>query len=60
MGKETEIPIKEITIGDTVLLSAGSMIPADLRIIEAKDLYVRTIFVNPVNQIVSKKLLKLS
>ena len=40
-GKEVQIPIKNVTLGDTVLLSAGSMIPADLRIIEAKDLYVR-------------------
>lgn len=39
-GKEFQIPIKEITLGDTVVLSAGSMIPADIRIIEAKDLYV--------------------
>ncbi len=39
-GKEKQISIKEVVLGDTVLLSAGSMIPADLRIIEAKDLYV--------------------
>lgn len=39
-GKETQIPIKEVTLGDIVTLSAGSMIPADLRIIESKDLYV--------------------
>ena len=39
-GKEVQIPIKEVVIGDVVLLSAGSMIPADLRIIESKDLYV--------------------
>ena len=39
-GKEMNIPIKNVTIGDVVKLSAGSMIPADLRIIEAKDLYV--------------------
>ena len=39
-GTKTEVPIKNVCIGDTVLLSAGSMIPADLRIIEAKDLYV--------------------
>jgi len=39
-NKKIEIPIKNVTIGDLVLLSAGSMIPADLRIIEAKDLYV--------------------
>ncbi len=39
-GKEIKIPMKEVTIGDIVVLSAGDMIPADLRIIEVKDLYV--------------------
>ena len=39
-GKEISIPINHVTLGDIVILSAGSMIPADLRIIEAKDLYV--------------------
>ena len=39
-GNEIKIPIHNVTIGDIVLLSSGSMIPADLRIIEAKDLYV--------------------
>jgi len=39
-GKQINIPIKQVTVGDIVILSAGSMIPADLRIIEAKDLYV--------------------
>ena len=39
-GKKMKIPNKEITIGDIVLLSAGDMIPADLRVLESKDLYV--------------------
>ncbi len=39
-GKEVQIQIKDATIGDIVVLSAGSMIPADLRIIESTDLYV--------------------
>ena len=38
--KETKIQIKDIVQNDIVLLSAGSLVPADLRIIEAKDLYV--------------------
>ncbi len=38
--KEVSIPMNQVTLGDIVVLSAGSMIPADLRIIEAKDLYV--------------------
>ena len=39
-GKQIALPIKDVTIGDVVILSAGSMIPADLRLIESKDLYV--------------------
>ena len=39
-GKKITIPLKEVTVGDMVILSAGDMIPADLRIIESKDLYV--------------------
>ena len=39
-NNKIKIPIKEIVVGDVILLSAGDLIPADLRIIEAKDLYV--------------------
>lgn len=39
-GKKISIPNKEITLGDILLLSAGDMIPADLRVIESKDLQV--------------------
>lgn len=39
-GQEVSLPIKDVTLHDTIILSAGSMIPADLRIVEAKDLYV--------------------
>jgi|LSQX01.2.fsa_nt_gb Mg2+-importing ATPase len=35
-----EIPLDEIVVGDIVHLSAGDMIPADLRIIQAKDLFI--------------------
>jgi len=35
-----EIPIHELVPGDIVHLSAGDMIPADLRLIAAKDLFV--------------------
>ena len=38
-GKK-EIPIDEIVCGDIIWLSAGDMIPADVRILEAKDLFV--------------------
>ena len=39
-GKETKIPSSEVTVGDAVVLNAGDLIPADLRLIETKDLYV--------------------
>ncbi len=39
-GKPKEIPIKQIVPGDIVDLFAGDMIPADLKIIQAKDLFI--------------------
>lgn len=37
---EGEIRIEELVPGDIVMLAAGDMIPADIRIVEAKDLFV--------------------
>jgi Mg2+-importing ATPase len=39
-GKTASIPTEEIVPGDVVLLSAGSMIPADGLVIEARDFFV--------------------
>ena len=35
-----EIPLDEIVVGDIIHLSAGDIIPADMRIIQAKDLFI--------------------
>ena len=35
-----DVPIEQLVPGDIVLLSAGDMIPADLRLITAKDLFL--------------------
>ncbi|MCD8223953.1 MAG: magnesium-translocating P-type ATPase [Clostridiales bacterium] len=37
---KSELPLDEVVVGDIVHLSAGDMIPADVRILEAKDLFV--------------------
>lgn len=40
-GQEREeIPLQDLVVGDVVHLSAGDMVPADVRILEAKDLFV--------------------
>ncbi len=39
-GKFIETPIDDIVLGDIIRLSAGDIIPADLRIISAKDLFL--------------------
>ena len=39
-GKEEEIPLQQLVPGDVVELSAGDMIPADVRLIAAKDLFI--------------------
>jgi len=39
-GKPVSIPTEEVVPGDVVLLSAGSLIPADGLVLEAKDFFV--------------------
>lgn len=39
-GVKLEIPVSELTIGDIVYLSQGSIIPADLRFLETKNLEI--------------------
>jgi len=39
-GKPREIPLREIVPGDVVVLAAGDMIPADVRLLTAKDVFV--------------------
>ena len=39
-GNANELPISELVPGDMIQLSAGDMIPSDVRIIYAKDLFI--------------------
>ncbi|MDO5849033.1 MAG: magnesium-translocating P-type ATPase [Methanobrevibacter sp.] len=39
-GKQEEIDLDDVVVGDIVKLSVGDIIPADMRILEAKDLFI--------------------
>jgi P-type Mg2+ transporter len=40
-GREQELPVAELVRGDIVRLNAGDLVPADARLLDAKDLHVR-------------------
>jgi len=40
-GREQELPVADLVCGDVVRLNAGDLVPADARLLEGKDLYVR-------------------
>ena len=39
-SEQIEVPVGELVVGDIVHLGAGDMVPADLRLLTAKDLFV--------------------
>lgn len=39
-GKSQEIPLPSLVPGDVVLLAAGDLVPADGRLLEARDFFV--------------------
>lgn len=39
-GRDQKLPAAELVAGDVVLLAAGDLVPADCRLLEARDLYV--------------------
>ncbi|MDR3127756.1 MAG: HAD-IC family P-type ATPase, partial [Bifidobacteriaceae bacterium] len=39
LGKE-EIPLEEVVVGDIIYLTAGDIVPADMRLIREKDLFI--------------------
>ena len=39
-GKTQEVPIHDVVVGDVVVLGAGDIVPADVRLIEANHLFV--------------------
>ncbi len=39
-GKDTELPLKFLVPGDIIRLGSGDMVPADVRVLSAKDLFI--------------------
>ena len=39
-SEQIEVPVRELVVGDIVQLAAGDMVPADLRLLGAKDLFI--------------------
>src|SRR5450631_3168705 len=39
-GKESEVPLQMLVPGDIIRLAAGDMVPADVRVLSAKDLFL--------------------
>ena len=39
-GEEKEVRVDDVVVGDIIRLNAGTIIPADLRIIDSKDLFI--------------------
>lgn len=57
--KDQELPTKEVVVGDIINLTAGDLVPADMRLIHSKDLFCSASSLNgesnPVEKIADKK-----
>ncbi|NMA15722.1 MAG: magnesium-translocating P-type ATPase [Erysipelotrichia bacterium] len=54
-GLAKEIPTEEIVIGDIIHLSAGDMLPADVRILESRDLFISQTPLTGESELIEKR-----
>ena len=45
-GEDQELPTDQVVVGDIINLSAGDMVPADMRLLRSKDLFCTTSSIN--------------
>ena len=54
-GKDAEVPLKMLVAGDIIRLAAGDMVPADVRVLTAKDLFLNQAALTGESMPVEKK-----
>jgi Mg2+-importing ATPase len=54
-GKDTEVPLKMLVPGDIIRLAAGDMVPADVRVLTAKNLFLNQAALTGESMPVEKK-----
>jgi Mg2+-importing ATPase len=54
-SKDTEVPLKMLVPGDIIRLAAGDMVPADVRVLTAKDLFLNQAALTGESMPVEKK-----
>jgi Mg2+-importing ATPase len=54
-GKDVEVPLKMLVPGDVIRLAAGDMVPADARVLTAKDLFLNQAALTGESMPVEKK-----
>jgi Mg2+-importing ATPase len=54
-GKDAEVPLKMLVPGDIIRLAAGDMVPADVRVLTAKDLFLNQAALTGESMPVEKK-----
>ncbi|MFG6084854.1 magnesium-translocating P-type ATPase [Candidatus Phytoplasma solani] len=54
-NQKQEIPLEEVVVGDLILLAAGDIVPADLKLLETKDFFVKTSTFTGESEPVEKK-----
>lgn len=53
-GKELEVKVEDVVLGDIIKLNAGTIIPADIKILESKDLFINESVFTGENILVEK------
>ena len=54
-NEEMEVKVEDVVVGDIVKLNAGTIMPADLKIIDCKDLFINQSVFTGESVLIEKK-----